>query len=532
MALEAEIAKSAAQLMRFNAVQSGIRAQRYTSATLYFAMASASQTIQDLAMKALQAGNVEAIEAAIPSLITHDLGLGLTLKDKEGADVAYEVLQALKRDYKGHYDNWQAGIWHGVGNVYAASMENFMGTGDLLWAYKHLANRIAITPKMERHWMSVYRPTLPNLSMAWELLKRGLITEATYNTLASYEGFSDEWSGKLKTSFETWPTAHMAFRMKARGQLTDEEFKKYAEAEGWPSGFDQKIAGIYEWWPSSQEAYYLWRKGIIDKDTRDKFYTGQGWPKDMHNKITENYDVQPSPREAFYMWRKGIIDLAERNKIYAASGIPADLYAEVTRNFFYTPSIAEAFYMWKRGIINIGERDSILRANGVADADIVDIVTNQYYVPTLYDLIRMADYEELDLIWATRLLQERGLRAKDITKIINHLKIRPLREEVRNLTDQLVWRYEHGRIIKAELESELDKLPIGTTEKSLLVDYAEYKYEDELITEQMDILKWRFRMAWITEDDYLAELINLGIREEKANLIVEAEKAQGYFGYY
>lgn len=444
MAFEAEIARAAARMAKYNAVQAGIQAQRYTSAVPYFAFARAAQMVQDLAKTSLQAADIGVIRDNIPKLLTHDFGLMTDLKGKEGAAAVYLVKKTIQQSYKGLYNNWISGIYRGVGNVYAAVMEQFMGTGDLLWAYKHLAHRIAVTPKMARHWMKTFRPTVPNIALAWNMWKRGLVTEPFFNKIAAWEGWSDNDIKLLKSAFLTWPTIHAAFRMYARGQIDFKTFKRYAKAEGWPDDLSEKIAHIYEWWPSAYEAFFMWKKGIIDKATRNKFYKGQGYTSDMYEKITANFE----------------------------------------------------------------------------------------YVPTLYDLIRIADYQEVDLIWATRVMQERGLKSRDISKFINYLKYRPLREEVRNLTNQLLYRYQHGRITPTDFDTELAKLPIGETEKSLLSDYGAMLYEDELITEQMDILKWRFRMGYITEDDYLAGLINLGIREEKANLIVEAEKARGYFGYY
>lgn len=444
MSFEEALARSAANMLKAQGIQASIRAQQYASAVPYFAMARSAQYIQDLTYKALQANNVEAIKEHIRDMSAYHIDLCCEAKYLSLPELTARLLDTIENDYKGLYDNWKAGIWHGVGSTYATAMEQFTGTGDLLWAYKHLAHRIAITPRMTRHWMQTFTPTVPNTYMAWDLWKRGAINETTFDTLASYEGWSSEEIKRLKTAFLTYPTARLAFRMKARGQLSEAEFKKYVEAEGWPEGFADKIAGIYEWWPSAYEAFFMWKKRLITKSIRNRFYQGQGYPPGMHELITMNFE----------------------------------------------------------------------------------------YIPTLYDLIRIADYQEVDLLWATRVMQERGMKSRDIAQFIKYLRYRPLREEVRKLTDQLLYRYRFGRITPTDFAAELDKLPVGPTEKTLITDYGAMLYEDELITEQMGILKWRHRMGWITSEDYLAGLINLGIREEKANLIVEQEKAMGYFGYY
>lgn len=448
MAFTEEVMDSMNRLHQFQAIQTSIRARQYASAVPYFAFSRSAQMIQDLAMKGLQVENIGAIQNELPNLLTTNFGVATELIGKEGAEAVVILKRAIESNYKGLYENWKAGIWHGVGNSYASAMEQFLGTGDLLWAYKHLMHRIAVTPKMTRHWMNVYRPTMPNTSLAFSLWKKDFIKEVDFETLAAYEGWPKKYIDKLKFALGSYPSAHMAYRLWARGFMPEETYKTYLRYAGWPEfkthGWDQAFKVLYAWWPSAYEAFFMWKKGIINLAERNKYYKGQGYPASLYNKITKNFE----------------------------------------------------------------------------------------YVPTLYDLIRIADYQEVDLIWATRIMLERGMKTKDIAKFIEYLKYRPLRDEVRNLTNQLIWRYQFGRITPVAFATELDALPIGVTEKALITDYAEMRYEDELITEQMFILKWQFRMGWITEANYLAGLISLGIREEKANLIVEQEKAQGYFGYY
>jgi len=444
MAFTEEVIDSMVRLNQFQAVQAGIRAQQYTSAVPYFAFARSAQIISDLALRKFQSDNISHLQANIPLMLTSNFDVAADLMGKEGASAAAILKKAIQDSYKGLYDAWVTGLWHGVGNVYSSAMEQFLGTGDLLWAYKHLMHRIAVTPKMARHWNTMYRPTRPNVSMAFNLWKRNQIKEADWKTIAKHEGWPDAYIPKLQELFTSYPNPRSAFRALARGAITTNSYEYFIMAQGWPSAWKDVFRKIYAWWPSAFEAFFMWKKGIIDKSERNKYYKGQGYTADMYEKITANFG----------------------------------------------------------------------------------------YVPTLYDLIRIADYQEVDLIWATRIMMERGMRTKDIAKFIKYLKYRPLRDEVRNLTNQLVWRYQYGRITPVAFETELGKLPIGVTEKSLITDYAEMRYEDELITEQMFILKWQFRMGWITEANYLAALISLDIREEKANLIVEQEKAQGYFGYY
>lgn len=151
-------------------------------------------------------------------------------------------------------------------------------------------------------------------------------------------------------------------------------------------------------------------------------------------------------------------------------------------------------------------------------------------------MFRLADYVEVDPIWATEVMRKRGLSDEYIAKLLPMITIRPLRNEVTRQITVWINRYKLGWCSATDLEAALDAMLskgyIHTTEKTLITEEAELKYEDELLRESISILKWKFRMGAITEADYLEGLLALGVRREKANLMVEEQKAMGYYGYY
>ena len=112
------------------------------------------------------------------------------------------------------------------------------------------------------------------------------------------------------------------------------------------------------------------------------------------------------------------------------------------------------------------------------------------------------------------------------------LELRPLRDEMRGITTKWLWRYRFGRATLNELDAAFADLNIREKEAELLKEKAALDYEDELIDEQVEICRWNFRTARISADDFLNCLLDLGIRREKANLMVELEQAKGYYGYY
>ena len=365
---------------------------------------------------------------------------------KRGGDTGdiSALRDGIKTIYEGLFDNWKAGIWHGVGSAYSNAMDQFLSSGQLIYAYKTLMYHTAVTPRMRRNYMAQYTPTVPDAQMAWMLLRRGKINEAAFKKYASYDGWDAEGIEFLKATWTNVPTLGAAFELMMKGELTRDEWKSYVAMQSWPAGWDEKL-------------YALFMR-------------------------------LPTPQQGFYMWIKGQITKAERNQLYKAGGHDEAWFEDLTENWYYTP--------------------------------------------TIYDLVRMADYIELDQVWALNVMRKRGVRDADRAKIWTMLELRPLREEIRAITEKWLWRYRFGRCTLTELQAALFDLGLKTKERYMLEVKAELDYEDELVDEMIEILQYRFRNSVISEEEFLAGLIALPVREEKANLIVELEKAKGYTGGY
>lgn len=589
----------------------------------YFAMSRAMQAVQDVAMKLLVAKNVDILSDNIPLMLSHNFGVAFDQKWGGPEGDIIKLREALVNDYKGLYANWRAGVGHGVGTTYSSAMEQFLGTGQLLYAYKSLMYQVAVTPRMRRHWNAMFTPTVPNTSMAYSLWLRGEISETQFKKYASYDGWPTKDVDLLKTVWKAVPTPAAAWRFLQRGQISGDEFKDYVHMSAWPEGWAEKFLKYYESLPTARQAFDMRQRGIITTTKKHEFYGAAGYSKDIHNALDglftsiptlseaarmylrnaltaegygtlamkRGYDMwtaarlftnslsYPTTREAFYMDRRGIIDRTTRDRIYKADGYLEDWWPLITENYthiptpinafkllkrfhisrkqfndyvymngwprefashFYalhenTPTSHEAFFMWKKGLINVDARNTLYSAYGW-DRRYWELITKNYeYVPTLYDLFRLADYVEVDAIWATEIMKKRGLADADIAKLLPMIRIRALRDEVRRQVYIWVNRYKLGWCDATQLEAALDAMLaaklIQVTEKTLITEEAELEYEDELLRESIRILMWRFRMGAITEEAYLADLLSLGIRREKANLMVAEQTAMGYYGY-
>jgi len=378
--------------------------------------------------------------------------------------------------------------------------------------------------------------TIPSVRQAFSLMKRGSIAYNQYKRYVLANGWEEWWHSHLYKLFQRLPTARDAFNMFMREAITEDEFDSYVEKDEWEDGSATRLWAIYQRLPYGRDAFRLMRRGKIDSATMTKLFKAQGFMETYRKILPSLYEHIPNAHEAHTLKMRGAIDQKAYENYVSMNewtNGSADLLDSLWERL---PSYREAFYMCQKGLITTAERDALFLAADFDPKWHSKLVENSYYIPTVYDLTRIADCVEIDLIWATKILKERGLRDRDISKIVAMLKIRPLRDEIRRQIAIWVKRYKLGWInptqLDVALQYYLDHGWIQSTEKDMLKEEAEISYEDELMEEQIDIFSWYFKTAVISEEDLLADFLALGIREEKANLMVELLKAQGYYGYY
>jgi len=599
------------------------------SLAAFWAMSALGNTLQDFARFTAQMYLINRMKNEfVPNAANLPMNLSYRVKvlelagDLEG--VKNEVLKQVNSDYDYLVYAWNAGIQTGLGGGFSSFQEQFLSSGQLLNAYGTMQYQISVAPRMRRYWMKEYSPTVPNTSMAFNLLRRGAITEKQFVEYASYDGwhpdiirylkavwkaipnentafrmmmrgaidqktkedyyFANSWEkedfDKLDTIYQWLPNAREGFTLFKRGQITEKGMTSYFRAQGFMPFYDKVLPKIWERLPTPRDAFTMLIRGVIEKDDFDRYVKANEWEEGSADRLFSMFTNLPNSHEAFTLYRRGKIGASGLTTLIKADGYsptfqkivpslyeriphPRDAFNALMRGYIdkkkfdnwiyqnewttgmadflyeiYTklPSPHEAFYMWTKNIITLKQRDELYKANGYDSEWHNQMTANYYYVPTVYDLTRIADYVEMDLIWATKILKERGLRDRDISKITAMLKIRPLRDEIRRQIAIWVKRYRYGWVTPTQLEEALQEYWVSgyiqATEKTLIVEEAELNYEDELMTEKIEIYSWYYKTAVISEEELLQDFLDLGIREEKANLMVEVLKAQGYYGYY
>jgi hypothetical protein len=429
---------------------------------------------------------------------------------------------------------WLKGAFKAIPNENAAF--RMFARGKITWQQLEKAYYANSWEKEDFDKLNGLYEWLPNAREGFALFKRGHIKEDKMHGFFSSQGYmKDSWD-YLPKMWERLPTPRDAFEMMMRGAIKQEDFDKYVEANEWEDGSAERLVSIFQNLPGAKQAFTLFKRGVLKKDAMTTLMQADGFMPVWQKALPSLFERIPHPKDAFNAFMRGKIDKKAFDK-----WVVANEWYEGGSDFLYDiytrlPSIREAFYMWAKGIIDTNQRDQLYLAAGYDKEWHSKLTENEYYIPTVYDLTRIADFVEIDSIWATKILKERGVRDRDITKILAMLKIRPLRDEIRRQIALWVYRYRMGWASAVELEAALQAYLDGgfiqSTEKDFTVQEAELNYEDELMYEKIQIYSWYFKTAVISEEELLQDFLDLGIREEKANLMVEGLKAQGYYGYY
>lgn len=375
----------------------------------------------------------------------------------------------------------------------------------------------------------------PNSVQAFHMRARGIIKTPEMRALFRSQGFRPYWDDKLPDLFKPIPTLSQAARMYLRSAATPDEYLSMGTALGYDPETATKLIANWLNWPSTREAFYMHRRDIIDLTSRDKIYQAQGYTSSWWPLISENYQHIPNPLNAFKMMMRGDLSRKEFDTYIYQNGWDPGFAAKFYSLYQNIPTSREAFFMWVKGLLSLAERNDVFKAYGWDAAWYSKLIQNYYYVPTLYDLFRLADYVEVDSIWATDVMKRRGLKDSDIAKLLPMITIRALRDEIRRQVFLWLNRRGLGWITADQLEAALDTMLgngyIQATEKTLLLEEGELKYEDELMQERINVIIYKFRTNQLSEADALSDLLALGIVLEKANLMIEEQKARGYFGY-
>jgi len=228
----------------------------------------------------------------------------------------------------------------------------------------------------------------------------------------------------------------------------------------------------------------------------------------------------PNPLMAFRMVMEGDISRKEFNEYCLEDGWDKAWHDKLYNIFDRDPNEVMAFSMFKRQLITEDEMKRCFSIRGYDASWHTALYQALHRRPTFRELTSLSDFVVLPDLWVREVLRAGGYTDGDINYIASAIAKRPLREEVRSVVGRYLWERQIGRIDKDTLTAQLKKLGLLPLEIELNVLWGELRYQDELIDEKLAVLEERCKQGDITdEQDALDLVLELGILEEKANLI-------------
>jgi len=287
--------------------------------------------------------------------------------------------------------------------------------------------------------------------------------------------------------------------------------------DAWEAGLGMGLGGSFR----GAIDQYLGTSRLVSMVKGSMYQIGvQPWLQRYFN--TSYTPNLPDISTAFNMHMEGKLTRAEFNKYCSYEGWGTEwhdaLYAVLDKD----PDEYLAFSMYKRGLIPLDTLKRCFRIRGYDASWDTALLSALHRRPTFRELITLSDFVPLPDLWVTEVLRANGYLDGDIAYVLSAIRMRPLREEVRSVAGRYVWQYQIGRLNRDTLKQNLEKLGLLPTERDLWLLWADLRYSDELIDEQVEILELRYKNGDIaTKEEAITELKNLGIVEEKANLMAE-----------
>jgi len=232
----------------------------------------------------------------------------------------------------------------------------------------------------------------------------------------------------------------------------------------------------------------------------------------------------PDPRLAFRMLMEAQISRADFNNYCLQDGWSTYWHNKLYEVFNRDPDIYLAFSMYKRGLITEAKMYQCFRIAGYDATYDKALYLALHRRPSLREIMTLADYVPLPDLWVSEVLRADGYHDTDINYIVPAVRMRPLRDEVRSVVGRYLWEYQIGRIDRDTLKASLTKLGLLPKELELNLLWADLRYADELLDEELECIEARVEYGdptVQTEDNIYNEIVALGIASEKANLMAE-----------
>jgi len=154
-------------------------------------------------------------------------------------------------------------IGHYLGNLINPQMITNMFLGTLLG--------VAIQSPLRQYYNMIFKPRIPSIDEAKEMLWRGLINEDQFMDVVARSGFANPWAAGFKELTKNIPGPSDLIRFVVREVITPEDFTKYMAWQGYEQFWANAFWEAHWREIAEQRIHEAYHRGIITKEERDKY---------------------------------------------------------------------------------------------------------------------------------------------------------------------------------------------------------------------------------------------------------------------
>jgi len=412
---------------------------------------------------------------------------------------------------------------------------------------------IGIKEPMEQCYRAMYRTTIPDVRSLRTYYLRQYIDDTTVRTYMAKLGYEDEI---IEAEIETWnviPSISDLIDFVVKEVIPPDDFYSWAAKQGLNEYWAKNFWEAHWRMPSPEQLQEAFWRGIINEEEYKKYivlwdYKPEARPgmsiSDRDIMFNLSYKL-PGRLDTRWMIRWGLITLDELKTLTKMEGYHPDWIEKIAQTELLNQMLDERTRV-------LSQLRSQYRDGYISRDEFIKKVQELRFTEQEIDLIiQAADYEynytraKDNLDYYVTLLK-RGTIAK--SQFIDDLvsqgwereKIETLadfitarrdnidypeqtKDERSSLRTTLVKMFKEGLIDVDRLKTELKTLQFSDAEIALTVQRAEYEYEYDRYFDALNALKEAYRKNLITDSEFIQALMNLGLAEDRANLIVARE---------
>lgn len=394
--------------------------------------------------------------------------------------------------------------------------------------------------------LRAYRPTLPDLQILQEGLRRDIITLEQHTNILERAGYSDTAIGIVRLLSENILPISEAIEAYRRGNIDDNRLRRTIIDAGLRGEDIETIVGNINVLLSPNNLIELWRREEIDDSQLDSALSELGYNSRDRQRIRSIALLVPAPQDVIRFLAREVYTPQLRQSLgldqdFPTASLPAFRAAGLTETYardlwaahWVLPSLTDSYRLFWRDLITRDQLEGILRANDVLPLYRDALVEAAYRVPTRVDARRFHALGLIDEDQLQTIYQRQGFSPDDAALMVrftvayNTAPNEADSNEIRQLTRTQIERlYRESIIDRAQAIEDLMAIEYAEADADVLLLLIDIDQAEEARDIQVQTTLRRFRSGAIDYNTAVEQLDALDLAPVERNrqlATVEAE---------